>query len=188
MPLANSLQSDKPLYLVGIFFMNTNEIWKDVIGYEERYSISNLGKLKAKSYLKKGNNSFFYTKEKILNPSLNKHGYLMFKLMFNKESKTYKIHQLVAMMFLNHLPCKHELYVDHIDRNKLNNNVNNLRIITPKESISNRNIKKTSKFNSISYDKQRNKWVLRKNINGIYKFIGRYNTEEEANKININNF
>ena len=122
------------------------EEWKAVPNYEERYQISNFGRLKSLSYVKKGNGkSYFHTKERLLNPSLNKHGYLIFKLQLNKKCKTYKIHQLVAMAFLNFTPCGHEYYVDHIDRNKLNNSLDNLRIITPKDSICNRDIFKTQK-------------------------------------------
>ena len=43
--------------------------------------------------------------------------------------REYRIHQLVAIHFLGHIPNKHSKVIDHIDGNKLNNNVNNLQII-----------------------------------------------------------
>lgn len=52
--------------------------------------------------------------------------------MYNKEKKkTIKVHKLVANAFLG----KSNLQVDHIDRNKLNNKLNNLEYVTPKENI-----------------------------------------------------
>lgn len=157
------------------------EEWKDVIGYEDRYQISNLGRLKSKVYNRKCNKGYYLNKQKILTPSINKHGYKFFKLMKDKKSKTYKIHQLVAIAFLNHSPCGHDIYVDHIDRNKLNNNVNNLRLITPRESLINRGVETTSKYVGVSWDSQREKWVARIKIDGKYKFLGRFDNEELAN-------
>jgi len=49
--------------------------------------------------------------------------------------KEYRVHQLVAMHFLNHIPNKHTFVIDHIDGNKLNNNVNNLQIITNHQNL-----------------------------------------------------
>lgn len=165
--------------------MASNEIWKDVPNYEERYQVSNFGRLKSKQYLKKGNrNSFYYTKEKILINTKNNHGYYFFKLSNGSKYKTYKIHQLVAMAFLGHTPNGHSSIVDHIDRDKLNNRLDNLRIVTPKESVKNRNVNKTSKYSGVSFDKSRNKWVARININGVYKFLGRFESETKAyNKV-----
>lgn len=158
-----------------------NEEWRDVVGFENRYKISNLGNLKSKSYLKKGNNNSLYlTEEKNINIKPNSHGYYAYKFCENKKQKTYKIHQVVAMAFLGHKPNGHDYYVDHIDRNKLNNSVDNLRIITPKESICNRDIFKTSKNVGVSYDKSRCKWVARIIIDNKYKFLGRFDTEESA--------
>lgn len=52
--------------------------------------------------------------------------------MYNKEKKkTIKVHKLVANAFLG----KSNLQVDHIDGNKLNNKLNNLEYVTPKENI-----------------------------------------------------
>ena len=157
------------------------EEWRDVVGFESRYLISNLGNLKSKAYFKKGNsNSLYLTYEKNIKLNINKHGYYSHKFCENKKQKTYKIHQVVAMAFLNHKPCGHEYYVDHIDRNKLNNSLGNLRIITPKDSICNRDVFKTSKYVGVSYDKERCKWVARIKTDNKYKFLGRFETEESA--------
>jgi len=159
-----------------------NEIWKDVIGYEDRYSISNLGNLKAKSYVKERGKYSSKTKEKILSKHIGRHGYMIFKLCKNKKTKTYKIHQLVAMAFLNHTPCGFKLVIDHINGDKLDNRVENLQIVTTRENSSNRKKTYTSKYIGVSWDKTRNKWTSRLKFENKYLFLGRFNTEEEAHQ------
>ena len=48
------------------------EIWKDVIGYEELYQVSNLGKVKALAKVKSANTGYYITKEIILKARLLK--------------------------------------------------------------------------------------------------------------------
>ena len=74
-----------------------------------------------------------YTKnrQKYLKQYKDSKGYL-YVLLYNKEKKkTIKVHKLVANAFLG----KSNLQVDHIDGNKLNNKLNNLEYVTPKENI-----------------------------------------------------
>lgn len=98
------------------------EIWKSIPNYEELYKISSLGNL-----LSLRNN-------KLLHPS-KEHGYLKTSLRKDGMQKKFSIHQLVAMAFLGHIPCKHKLVVDHINENKLDNRLENLQIITNKENV-----------------------------------------------------
>jgi hypothetical protein len=65
-----------------------------------------------------------------INPKINFYGYKIVCI-----SKEYRVHQLVAMHFLNHTPNKHHLVIDHIDGNKLNNNASNLQIITNHQNL-----------------------------------------------------
>ena len=93
------------------------EIWKDIPNYEGYYQVSNLGnvsRVNSNSNLKAGNT----------------HGYLQVVLCVNKQKKNYKVHQLVAMAFLNHKPCGMKLVVDHINGKKTDNRVENLQVIT----------------------------------------------------------
>lgn len=103
------------------------EIWKDVIGYEGYYQVSNLGNIKSL-----GNNKT--RKEKILNPRICNAGYFYVNLSLNGKAASKKIHQLVATAFLNHVPCGHKLVVNHKDFNKLNNIIDNLEIVTSREN------------------------------------------------------
>lgn len=96
--------------------MNENEIWKDIEGYEGLYQISSLGQVK--SLKDKYGNS----REKILKQ--DKNVYLQITLYKNGKKKTFLVHRLVAITFIdnpNNLPM-----VNHKDENKENNCVDNL--------------------------------------------------------------
>lgn len=75
--------------------------------------------------------------------------------------------------------------VDHIDRNKLNNKRENLRIVSHRENIANTEPKKNkiSKYKGVSYnntEKRRKKWIAACEYNGKRITIGRFFTEKEA--------
>lgn len=144
----------------------TEEIWKPF--RDTKYNISNTGLIKnTKS-------------NRILKQYINMWGYKISTISHNGSLKTYKIHQLVAEVYLNHIPNGHELVVNHIDYNRLNNNVNNLEIITMRENTNRLHIKSSSKYVGVSLHRATNKWVSTKMINGKQKCLGVFNTEEEA--------
>lgn len=74
--------------------------------------------------------------------------------------------------------------IDHIDQNKKNNNISNLRLAD--YSINARNTKKkncyTSKYNCVSYYKRYHRWRATLKINYKHIHIGYYDTEEEGAK------
>ena len=103
-----------------------NEIWKDIDGYEGLYQVSNYGKVKSL-----GNE--FSRKEKILNFSKNKDGYLQVFLYKEGKRKNCYVHCLVANAFIpnpNNLPT-----VNHINENKENNVVENLEWMNMKQQV-----------------------------------------------------
>jgi len=102
--------------------MEIKEIWKDVIGYENLYQISNLGRIK--------NN-----RGKILKLKTDTNYYLSIRLSKLNRKKYYLIHRLVATHFLPNPQNKSE--IDHIDTNRQNNCVSNLRWVTKKENRNN---------------------------------------------------
>jgi NUMOD4 motif len=119
--------------LIQYFSMNEKEIWYDIPGYAGVYQLSNLGNVKSlERRLIRSNGRRIHIKERILKQSLN-NGYLQVCLKRNGESRTFGVHQLVALVFIpnpNNLPC-----VLHIDNNQQNNCVLNLRWGTQLDNI-----------------------------------------------------
>lgn len=102
------------------------EIWKDIKGYEGKYQVSNLGNVKSLERFDKYNR---YVKEKILIPRKHTGGYLRVGL----SRKDFYIHRLVAEAFIPNL--KNKKYINHIDGDKTNNNINNLEWCTANENM-----------------------------------------------------
>ena len=105
------------------------EIWKDIRGYEGLYQISNLGRIKS---LPKWRVKYGYG-EIILKQSIGKKGYKVISLNKNKKRKQYKVHRLIAEAFIPNPENKPQ--INHIDGNKLNNDINNLEWCTQNENI-----------------------------------------------------
>lgn len=110
-----------------------NEQWKDIVGYEGQYQVSNCGRVKSLSHktlitLPNGTKYYRTFKGRILKTKKDKYGYLFVSL--NNGNNTYKVHRLVAMAF-----CEGYSYnkqVNHKDENKENNCANNLEWCTSK--------------------------------------------------------
>jgi len=144
---------DRNLESIKVFYFM--EIWKDVIGYEGLYQVSNYGRVKALSKQKViRNNISFFTKEIILKQGTDC-GYK--KVVLTKESKrsTKKVHRLVASAFLGDEP---NLCVNHIDSNRSNNNLENLEWLTHLENI--RHARRNNRYPKIKVS-EKHKDILR---------------------------
>lgn len=105
-----------------------NEIWRDINGYNGLYQVSNLGDVKSLNYRNTG-------KEKILKTDKVSGGYLQVFLCKNGKVKSYYVHRLVSEHFIDNpdnKPC-----IDHINADRTDNRVENLRWCTQKENINN---------------------------------------------------
>ena len=97
------------------------EIWKDIEGYEGLYQVSNLGRVKRNG--------------RILKPYFGTDKYYYVSLSKDSKVTKFKIHRLVAHAFIPNPENKPT--VDHINRNRIDNRVDNLRWATYTEQRSN---------------------------------------------------
>jgi hypothetical protein len=143
-----------------------------IINNFENYEVSNLGNVRN------------IKTKKILKTDI-KNGYKYITLMKDlKNCKNYN-HRLVALTFIDN--PENKLHVDHIDNDRLNNNVINLRFATSQENnrnslISSRN---TSGYKGVSFHKKTQKWWARIMIDGIEISLGLFNNIEEARQARI---
>lgn len=101
-------------------------VWKDVLGYEGTYKVSNTGIVKSiDRTIKTINGKLVFKKGKVLKQYEDKYGYLVVGLRKSgSKPKTIKVHRIVATAFLSNVSEK--LTVNHKDFNRKNNNVSNL--------------------------------------------------------------
>jgi hypothetical protein len=105
----------------------------------------------------------------------NKKGYIQIAIY----SKLYFAHKLAWLYMTGSFP-KNDL--DHIDGNPQNNAFNNLREATRSQNCMNRKISSlnTTGFKGVSFNKSTGKFIAQLKVNGIYKYLGCFNTAEEA--------
>lgn len=102
-----------------------NEIWRPVVGYESRYEVSNLGRVKRLARtVKRTTKGTLRYKEKIAHTFSRRNDYLSVTLVKDKVAKTVLVHRLVAMAFIENLNNKP--IVNHINSIKKDNRVENL--------------------------------------------------------------
>ena len=104
------------------------EEWRDIVGYEGEYQVSNLGRVKSLSRFIFNGKGTFLSQEKILNGFKTKKGYIRVEL----HKKSFAIHRLVAQAFIPNELNKPQ--VNHIDGDKSNNCVSNLEWCTNGEN------------------------------------------------------
>jgi|LakMenEpi03Aug12_release.lakeMendotaPanAssembly.Ray.scaffolds.fasta_scaffold1365606_1 hypothetical protein len=157
------------------------EIWKDIPDYEGLYQASNLGRVK--SLPKEWTMQNGVTQRhngKILKPSQCKGMYKLVVLYKKSSSKTYRVHQLVAIAFLNHKICGHKLVVDHINNNPYDNRVENLQIVTQRYNCRKTQGEYSSQYKGVYWHKERKKWHSVMLMNGKRKHLGYFTDEHEA--------
>ena len=151
-----------------------NEIWKDVIGWEKFYQISNYGRIKNKGFKilrKNGRQQTF--KEKIYKATKDASGYYGIRSTEknNGNRTTLRIHRLVAKCFLDN-PNNYN-YINHIDCNKENNMFYNLEWCTNEYNIK-------QAWRDGLCDKQKKK-INQYDLNG--NFIRSYESAREAERL-----
>ena len=134
----------------------------------ENYSISNFGRIR--------NN----LTGRILRPGKNSKGYYNVNLCKDKKQYNKNIHRLVGEAFIHNPNTKK--CIDHIDNNRLNNNVNNLRWVSYQENSFNSliSVNNTSNCKGVCFDKKSNKWRAMIGYNGKLMHLGYYDNKDDA--------
>ncbi len=148
------------------------EMFKKIDGYDI-YSVSNLGNVRNDET------------NHILKGGKNSRGYLHVSLYKNGKKSHRIIHQLVARAFIpnpENKPC-----VDHINGDKTNNCVDNLRYASNSENAMNQKKSKnnTSGVKGVSWHTRDNKWRAHIKIDGKNMHLGLFEDIEEAKKARI---
>jgi hypothetical protein len=133
------------------------------------YSVSNFGNVK-------NNNTGKILKQPISN------GYTKVSLSNDGKLKHFLVHRLIALAFIPNPDNKP--FVDHIDNDRLNNNIDNLRWCTNQENSCNRQLtsKNTSGYKGVNFYKTYNCWRAEIKLNGKSHHIGYYQNIEDAVK------
>lgn len=157
------------------------EIWKSIDITEGWYECSNYGRVRSVDRIVNDKK----LKGKVLKASPTTKGYLSLWISGPNYKKTqYPVHKLVAMTFLNHIPCGMKYIINHIDKNILNNTPENLEICDNRynvlHSLDKTNCK--SKFVGVSRNKSGN-WICQVWYNKKTLHLGTYKTEFEAKNV-----
>ena len=109
------------------------EIWKDVVGYEGYYQVSNMGNVRSVDrYVPHKNFGQKFCKGGLMATHITNSGYVSVNLCKNNRYKSYDIHRLVALAFIGF--CGSKMEVNHKDENKQNNAVENLEWVTREQN------------------------------------------------------
>jgi hypothetical protein len=151
------------------------ENWKDIIGYEGLYMVSDYGNVMSLNY---GGNGY----RKLLKPGPTSKGYLTVVLCKNKIKKTFTVHRLVCYAFIG----QSDKVIDHINGIVTDNRVENLRYCSNRDNLSFRNTNKIFKspYPCVKYDSRGVKnYRVEFSISGKRRYFGSYKTLAEAIQI-----
>ena len=109
--------------------------------------------------------------------SVKSHGYLCVGINY----KSYRAHRLVFLMHKGYLPKT----IDHINGDRLDNRIENLRAATVGQNQHNRktNANNTSGYKGVSWNKGCNKWLSQIKLEGKRIHLGYFDNVEEAAEV-----
>jgi hypothetical protein len=143
------------------------EIWRDVVGYEDFYLVSNFGRIRRYRSSKKNK------QDKILFQTITHHGYRRTILQKMGHKKNFFVHRIVAESFIGKRPDKME--VNHINSIRHDNRPENLEYVTRSMNECLIHVGRKRGVQKYNWGYQAKIWFNEKHI-----CIGTYKTEAEA--------
>lgn len=108
---------------------------------------------------------------------LHETGYVHIKI----NGKSYAAHRLVWLYVYGSFPSE---YLDHINGDKSDNRISNLRLATHSENLRNKGKNKNNKsgFKGVIFSPSK-KWIAQVSVNGVKQYLGTYETAEMASNV-----
>lgn len=154
--------------------------WKDVPGYEGIYQACEDGRVRSIDRIDYAGRNL---KGIIFKPVKIPNGYLAVDLTKCSKTKRILVHRVIAMTFIQGFNASNQ--IDHINHNKKDNSVSNLRLSNSSKNKA--NTKKmagcTSIYKGVSWSKNRNKWQTSIKKNGKSYYLGMSKNEEECGRM-----
>lgn len=166
---------------------NKTEIWKDVIGYEGLYKVSNCGNIKScERYVEHKRHGQLLLKEKIRKYGYGRDGRCNVTLSKDGRNELFGVANLVASHFIDN-PNNYEVVI-HKDGNRKNNKSSNLIWVTRRDIsiIAQNNKKTTSTINGVCYDKSKNRYCAAITVSGKQIKLGTFLKENDAKNAVLN--
>lgn len=160
------------------------EVWKDIVGYEGSYEVSNLGRVKSIRRVVKRLKGNLKIRECLLKTA-SRDGYPFCRLSKSGTKKNAAVHCLVAFAFLEYpITSVERIVTDHINGIKTDNRSVNLRFVTHRFNVSEgfrKDIDRvTSKYMGVHFDKRNKIWRAGIRINRKAINLGSFENEIDA--------
>lgn len=144
------------------------ELWSDIPRYPG-YQVGSLGHVRSYRVRPEG---------KLLRQAVDTRRYAYVCLCNDDGPQKMRVHRMVAHAFCEHVSGA--AFVDHINMNKLDNRVENLRWVTHSQNSQNKAASGKSSFHGVCWSKRCKKWAARIMKDGKSKHLGYFSNEEDA--------
>ena len=157
---------------------------KPIPGYENLYCATDDGQILSIERFQRHSSGkgLQKNKKKFLKQYNRNGGYNTVALSKDGKAKTFFVHKLIAIAFLGESPG---MVVDHINRIKTDNRIENLRYCTQRDNCKNTSVRSATGYTGVYINppNYRKRFITRIKIKGKNKYLGCYETAEEANII-----